>query len=59
MLKDILGGAFVDYDKNTWTNAILQNLSLDSTKAPPKMSLGISQNDQISDDTLRRGPSNL
>ena len=46
MPKDILGGAFVDYDTNTCINAILQNLNLNSTKPPPKISLGISQNDQ-------------
>ena len=47
MPKDILGGGFVDYDTNTCINAILWNLSLNSTKPPPKMSLGNSQNDQF------------
>ena len=47
MPKDILGGGFVDYDTNTCINAMLQNLNLDSTKPPPKMSLGISQNEQF------------
>ena len=47
MPKDILGGGFVDYDTNTNINTILQNLNSDSTKSPPKMSLGISQNDQF------------
>ena len=46
MLKDILGGGFVDYDTNTCINAILRNLDLNSTKPPPSMSLGIHQNDQ-------------
>ena len=45
--KDILGGIFVDYETNTCINAILQNINLSSTKPPPKMSLGITQNDQF------------
>ena len=46
--KDILGGDFVDYETNTCIiNAILRNLNLNSTKPPPKMSLGISRNDQF------------
>ena len=45
MSKDILGGSFVDYETNSYINAILQNLNLNSTKPPPKMSLGISQNE--------------
>ena len=45
--KDILGGGFVEYDTNTWINAILQSLNLYSSKPPPKMSLGISQNEQF------------
>ena len=47
MPKDILCGGFVDYDTNTYIHAILQNLNLNSTKPPPKMSLGISWNDQF------------
>ena len=47
MSKDILVGGFVDYDTNTYIHAILQNLNLNSTKPPPKMSLGISRNDQF------------
>ena len=47
MPKDILGGGFVDYDTNTCINAILWNLGLNSTKPSPKMSLGISWNDQF------------
>ena len=47
MHKDILGEGFVDYDTNTYINAILQILNLNSTKPPPKMSLGISRNDQF------------
>ena len=47
MPKDILGRGFVDYDTNTYIHAILRNLNLNSIKPPPKMSLGISQNDQF------------
>ena len=43
MPKDILGGGFLDYDTNTYINAILQYLNLNSTKPPPKKSLDISQ----------------
>ena len=49
MSKDILGGGFVDFDRNTCINAILRNLNLNSTK--PKST--------ISDSILRSGPSNL
>ena len=47
MPEEILGGGFVDYDTNTCINAMLQNLNLDSTKPPPRMSLGISWNEQF------------
>ena len=47
MPKDTLDGAFIDYDTTTYINAILQNLNLNSTKPTPKMSLGISRNDQF------------
>ena len=43
--EDISGGGFVDYDTNTSINTILQNLNMNSTNPPPKMSLDISQND--------------
>ena len=47
MAYDILGGCFVDYGTNTCINGNLRNLNLNSTKPPPKMSLGISRNDQF------------
>ena len=47
MPKVILGGGFVENDTNTCINAILRHLNLNSTKPPPKMSLGISRNDQF------------
>ena len=47
MARNILGRGFIDYDANTRINTILQNLNLNSTKPTPKMSLGISQNDQF------------
>ena len=43
--KDMLRGGFVDYNKNAFINAMLKNLN--STKHPPRMSLGISQNEQF------------
>ena len=47
MPKDISGGGFVDYETNTCIKANLRNLKSKSIKPPPKMSLGISQNDQF------------
>ena len=47
MPKDILGGGFVHYDTNTFINAIMQNLNLNSTKTPPSTSLGINPYDQF------------
>ena len=47
MLKDILGEGFVAYDTNTCINTMLWNLNLDSTKSSPRMSLGISRNEQV------------
>ena len=47
ILASAKGGGFIDYETKTCINAILQNLNLYSTKPPPKMSLGISQNDHF------------
>ena len=47
MPMNILVGGFVDYNTNTNINAILRNLNMNSTKTPPKMSLGIGRNDQF------------
>ena len=33
---DVLGGGFVDYDSNTYINAIFKSLNLNSTKPLPK-----------------------
>ena len=46
--KDISGGVLLIMKQlSTYIDAILRNLNLNSIKPPPKMSLGISQNDQF------------
>ena len=47
MPKDISGGGFVDYETNTCIKANCEISNSKSTKPPPKMSLGISQNERF------------
>ena len=47
MPKDISGVGFVDYETNTCMKANCEISHSKSTKPPPKMSLGISRNDQF------------
>ena len=47
MPKDISGGGFVDYETNTCIKANCEISNSKSTKPPPEMSLGISQNERF------------